>query len=146
MYKIPFNYELRITDYGLFALLVNFAEMELGNDIHKVKEVFDFYCDQLSGYYKLEEIKSMLYILFEEYLEMKKTDIMLYPGNALPEPQLAGISGAIDDLKKYKPIQYIIGKTNFCGFDFIVTPDVLIPRPETEELVDWVIKNEGKIA
>lgn len=114
--------------------------MILPNDINRAKELFDLFSEQLETYYPQEEIKSILYLLFEEYCQMKRTDIMLNPTKTLSESQSRKVSQAIDDLKKYKPIQYIIGKTNFYGLDFIVTPAVLIPRAETEELVQWIIE------
>lgn len=115
--------------------------MEQQNKIYKVREAFDLFYKELNDYYSEEEINSQLYILFEEYLKKKKTDILLYPDALLPSSQMNYLSLAIEELKNYKPLQYIIGKANFNGIDFIVTPDVLIPRPETEELVLWVIKD-----
>ena len=56
------------------------------------------------------------------------------------------ILAAIDELKKYRPIQYILGETEFYGLPFEVNPDVLIPRPETEELVDWIVRNYDRNA
>ncbi len=105
-----------------------------------VKETFDFFCDQLKSFYESNEAKSMTYLLFEEYLQVKKTDILLDPDRVISEFHISRISRAIEDLKEYKPLQYIIGRANFYGMDFIVTPDVLIPRPETEELVQWIIE------
>ena len=101
---------------------------------------------QLAGQYPATEIESFVRILFGYYLNMKPVQIYLSQDNELPaeiEPQ---IRAAIDDLKKYRPIQYIIGETEFYGLTFEVTPDVLIPRPETEELVDWVLREYDRDA
>jgi release factor glutamine methyltransferase len=62
----------------------------------------------------------------------------------IQEDSYQNILNIIRDLKSYKPIQYIIGKTTFYNLSFNITPDVLIPRPETEELVDWIIKENPK--
>ncbi len=104
-----------------------------------IKETFDFFREQLTGYYDIHEINSMLYILFEEYLQINKTDILLYPEKNISVSQYSKISKAIEDLKNYRPLQYITAKAYFLGMEFIVGPGILIPRPETEELVQWII-------
>jgi len=101
---------------------------------------------QLAGQYPATEIESFIRILFGYYLNMNPLQIYLSHGHELPagvEPQIRAATG---DLKKFRPIQYIIGETEFCGLKFEVTPDVLIPRPETEELTDWILHEYDKSA
>ena len=93
---------------------------------------------QLAGLYPETEIESFARILFRHYLNMTPCQIHLSQDNKIPSGVELQICAAIADLRKYRPIQYIIGETEFYGLRFEVTPDVLIPRPETEELVDWV--------
>jgi len=94
---------------------------------------------QLAGKYPDTEIESFSRILFRHYLNMTPAQIHLSQDNELPEKIEIQILAAIADLKKYRPIQYILGETEFYGLRFEVTPDVLIPRSETEELVDWIM-------
>ena len=94
---------------------------------------------QLAGQYPATEIESFIRILFRHYLNMTPAQIHLSQNNELPAAIGQQILTAIDELKKYRPIQYILGVTEFYGLPFTVTPDVLIPRPETEELVDWIV-------
>jgi release factor glutamine methyltransferase len=101
---------------------------------------------QLAGQYPVTEIESFIRILFGNYLNMNSLQIYLSHDHELPPGAEPQIRAAIDDLKKYRPIQYILGETEFYGFKFEVTPDVLIPRPETEELVDWVLHEYDKNA
>jgi release factor glutamine methyltransferase len=68
-------------------------------------------------------------------------DIALQPDLAFSETELESWSFILDQLKKEIPIQYLLGTTHFYGLEFEVNSAVLIPRPETEELVDWIIQN-----
>ena len=94
---------------------------------------------QLAVHYPATEIESFIRILFRHYLNMTPVQIHLSQNNELPAAIGQQILTAIDELKKYRPIQYILGVTEFYGLPFTVTSDVLIPRPETEELVDWIV-------
>jgi len=93
---------------------------------------------QLAGLYPVTEAESFIRIFFRHYLNLSPAQIHLSMDNELPDAIGQQIRTAIDELKKYRPIQYILGETEFYGLSFVVTPDVLIPRPETEELVDWI--------
>ncbi len=94
---------------------------------------------QLTSYYPEQEIDSLIRILFRYYYNMSPVDMHLRANEEIPDGNILHIQVAVDELKKYRPIQYIIGETEFYGLKFMVTPDVLIPRPETEELVDWIV-------
>ncbi len=99
---------------------------------------------QLAGQYPETEIESFVRILFRHYLDMTPTQVHLSKDSELLSGTEMQIRTAIDELKKYRPIQYILGETEFYGLKFGVTPDVLIPRPETEELVDWMVQEYNK--
>jgi release factor glutamine methyltransferase len=108
---------------------------------NKISDIRKYYQQQLADLYDEKEISSLLYLLFETYAGLTKAQILIEPETPITESQLLKINFAVKDLKNYKPIQYIIGKTEFYGLEFKVGPDVLIPRPETEELVELIIKD-----
>lgn len=97
----------------------------------------------LKEFYPKTEILSFYFLLIEYHFGLKKVDISLSPEKELTAKESELIFSALHRLKKEEPIQYIIGETAFYGLTFKVDQNVLIPRPETEELVDWIIKNSN---
>lgn len=94
------------------------------------------------------EIGSFFNILCEEYLGMRRVDVALNPNREVSTHEELKFEKAIERLNNHEPIQYITGKTEFYGRDFQVSKNVLIPRPETEELVEWIIsdhQNAGRL-
>jgi len=107
--------------------------------INKLKGVF---IKELEGVYPKQEIESFFYLLTESYLGIKRIDIALDPKLEIDIDIEQKFHAVLANLKNEYPIQYIIGETEFYGLLFKVDKNVLIPRPETEELVDWII---GKV-
>jgi len=105
-----------------------------------IRKIIDEIHQQLVGKYPEKEIDSFVRILFKHYMNKRFVDIYMQSESVLPANTIQQIKTAVDELKQYRPIQYIIGCTEFYGLQFEVNPDVLIPRPETEELVDWIVK------
>ena len=103
--------------------------LHIAKDIHR----------QLTGLYPETEIESFIRILFRHFLGMTSAQVHLSHDNELSPGIGKQIMEVVDELKKYRPIQYILGETEFYGLHFELTSDVLIPRPETEELVDWIV-------
>ena len=101
---------------------------------------------QLSTEYSKEESQSFFYIIAEYILELSKVHVALNLTRELNITDLQKVNQIINKLLKHQPVQYIIGKTEFYGLDFKVNKHVLIPRPETEELVDWIIKDIDSIS
>lgn len=95
---------------------------------------------ELEGLYPDEEIESFIRILFQHLKNYSLTDLILNQHQPLDTGETRQIEMIVDRLKAHEPIQYILGETEFYGLPFQLTPDVLIPRPETEELVEWIIK------
>ena len=102
------------------------------------------FLNDLKEFYPKTEILSFYFLLIEYHLGLKKVDISLSPEKELTPKESELIFSALYRLKKEEPIQYIIGETAFYGLTFKVDQNVLIPRPETEELVDWIIKDSNK--
>ncbi len=97
--------------------------------------------DSLAGEYSREEIGSFFNILSLEYLNMSRLEIALDPQRELSGEEQAKLKTALQRLEEHEPIQYITGNTEFFGLTFQVNKNVLIPRPETEELLEWMIKD-----
>ncbi|MBC8486054.1 MAG: peptide chain release factor N(5)-glutamine methyltransferase [Bacteroidetes bacterium] len=98
------------------------------------------YKRELINFYNEKEADVFIFTLFQEFASITKADLIVNPEKTISESKLLKIHFAVKELKNYKPIQYITCKAEFYGMSFSVTPDVLIPRPETEELIEWVIK------
>lgn len=108
----------------------------------KIKELKIFFQETLSPIYNdNQEVESFFNLLVEHFHQMKRIDISLNPDFIISENELESWKLAIDELKNEKPIQYIIGSTWFYGLKFEVNEHTLIPRPETEELVSWLLES-----
>lgn len=79
--------------------------------------------------------------VMEHLTGSKKTERMLYKNDEITVNEEAQLKSHIERLLKYEPVQYILNESWFCGLKFYVDKNVLIPRPETEELVEWIISN-----
>lgn len=95
---------------------------------------------QLAGQFESVELNPILSILIEHVTGWDQVQQVIHKDNAISEEQVLAFETAATALLTGRPIQYITGKTWFMGEPYIVNDQVLIPRPETEELVDWVIE------
>lgn len=106
-----------------------------------VKDIRNHYCEQLCSIYDKDESNVMILILLEHYFKIDRVKMALEPNLRLSESEMLKIHFAVKDLLKHKPIQYIIGKTEFCDLQFKVNENVLIPRPETAEMVRLIVNS-----
>lgn len=95
---------------------------------------------ELTGIYSKEEIESLIFLIFENLMGYTRTRFLLAKDEILKPEDLEEINKIVARLKNHEPIQYILGQTEFYGLPFYTVPEVLIPRPETEELVQWIIQ------
>ena len=109
----------------------------------KIKQYRTQFIKELSPFYDAYEAESFFYLILENKHKLRQIDLALNHELTFSDSDLAIWGGFLYELKKEVPIQYLLGKTNFYGLDFEVNENVLIPRPETEELVEWII-NENK--
>jgi len=107
------------------------------------KDVFTDYRYGLIKLYDANESEAITLMAVSEICNLSNAKIKAFPELELSNQHAEKLAGTLIQLKTGKPIQYILGKTEFYGLPFYVNPSVLIPRPETEELVQWVISSVG---
>ncbi|MFT4575774.1 MAG: release factor glutamine methyltransferase, partial [Polaribacter sp.] len=110
-----------------------------------LKEFRNHFNKELSAIFPQTEIDSFFFLLIEKELDLQRIDLVLNTQLPVAEEKFKHISNSLSRLKAQEPIQYILGETEFYGFPFKVTKDTLIPRPETEELVEWIITEVAKL-
>lgn len=106
-----------------------------------VKIIINKFRDELVGKYSDEEILQFAYILFEEWMGWSRLDVHLNSQMLLKGEEVDRFVEALEQLKNYRPVQYVIGVTHFLDAEIKVSEGVLIPRPETEELVSLIISD-----
>jgi release factor glutamine methyltransferase len=111
------------------------------NSLMLLKTYKSTFLQELSPLYDEKEIESFFYIVLESFHNKKRIDLALNPEMEMDAVQLLRWESVLSDLKKEKPIQYILGETEFYGLPFLVNENTLIPRPETEELVEWILES-----
>ena len=110
----------------------------------QIKNYKELFKTELQSIYDEQEIDSFFYIILEKLHGLKRIDLALNPETVMDGTHLKQWKNVVSELKKQKPVQYILGETEFYGLPFLVNEATLIPRPETEELVEWIIGAEGK--
>jgi len=109
-----------------------------------VTDIRKLFLQELSEKYPENEIKSFYFYSAHNVLGFSRIDIALRKDEEISNENQTLFFDILKKLKLDIPIQYILGTTEFYGLTFKVNENVLIPRPETEELVDWIIKDNNK--
>ena len=104
-----------------------------------LREIRNIYHKELDPIYPKEEVDSFFYLAISHFLDLERFVLAMQPNLTLTKEKEQPLFEVLSQLRLEKPIQYILGSTDFMDMEFIVNKDVLIPRPETEELVRWVI-------
>lgn len=107
-----------------------------------VKDIRKYYCELLCSLYEKDEANAMILILFKYYFNIDRVRMVLEPDLRLSESEMLKIHFAVKDLLKNKPIQYVTGETEFCDLKFKVNENVLIPRPETAEMISKIVNSQ----
>ncbi|WP_419800913.1 peptide chain release factor N(5)-glutamine methyltransferase [Mucilaginibacter sp.] len=100
--------------------------------------------EKLSNLFSAEELPEILLLILQTITELSQTRQRVFPQKKLSEVQIAMLLLSVKKLETGMPVQYALGEADFFGLKFKVDPSVLIPRPETEELVAWVLEEKGK--
>ena len=97
---------------------------------------------ELAPFYPETEITGFIQLIMNSVLGLSYTQMVLEKDRVLENSESDRIKAIVERLKTHEPIQYILGVAEFFGLELNVQPGVLIPRPETEELVDWICKTK----
>lgn len=108
----------------------------------RLKEIKQAFHEALDADYDRREVDHFFFMICEYYFNFRRITLALEPDYAISEVNAERIFKALESLKRHEPIQYVLKTTEFFGLEFQVNHAVLIPRPETEELVAWIIESE----
>ncbi len=103
------------------------------------REAERIYIDSLTSVYHRQEAGSLAWLSISHICKLERAKYLSIKNEEIQDKDAEALLRILEELKTGRPLQYILGETEFYGLTFKVNPAVLIPRPETEELVDWVL-------
>lgn len=106
---------------------------------NRVRDILALMHEELDALYGRDEVAAFGEMLFDAFLGWNRVRLLSSREATIDQSDLLRFHWALEDLKQFRPIQHIIGHTDFCGCRIEVNPSVLIPRPETEEMVRWTL-------
>lgn len=106
---------------------------------NRVRDIVSLFHEELDGIYGKGEVGVFCEMLFDAFFGWDKVRLLTSKEQTVDQSDLLRFHWALEDLKRYRPIQHIIGYADFCGCRIEVGPDVLVPRPETEEMVECLV-------
>tara|TARA_R110002012_G_scaffold24960_1_gene82870 strand:+ start:500 stop:1378 length:879 start_codon:yes stop_codon:yes gene_type:complete len=107
----------------------------------KLKDIEQLFHKELDDLFDKNEVAQFFYWCIEHFYKLSRLDLALDTNLSITSEEQQHIIYALEQLKQQKPIQYILGETEFYGLPFKVNKHILIPRPETEELVELIINS-----
>ena len=107
----------------------------------KINQVVQLYKDALNDIYDQGELAQVIFLVFEQVKNFSKIDFVLKRDEAITTEEEKKFKQILSELKTHKPVQYVLGSAWFYGMKFNVNENVLIPRQETEELVNWIMQD-----
>ncbi len=107
---------------------------------NKISTLKEFSLQRVGEVYDARESRNIVNELFRHYLNLSSADLIVKANDSISESQMLLVYKAVKRIANKEPLQYVLGKGYFFGMDLHVTPAVLIPRPETEELVRWMLE------
>lgn len=111
-----------------------------------MQQSFDYISQSLSHLYSKPEVGRLAMLIMEHITQFSQAKILTNKNTILSDTQHEKVQLIVERLKKNEPLQYILGESEFYGLNFEVNPATLIPRPETEELVDWIIADQQDLS
>jgi release factor glutamine methyltransferase len=107
---------------------------------NKIRTLKEFALQRVGEVYDARESRNIVNELFRYYLDLSSADLIVKANDSISESQMLLVYKAVKRIANKEPLQYVLGKAYFFGMDLHVSPTVLIPRPETEELVRWILQ------
>jgi release factor glutamine methyltransferase len=107
---------------------------------NKIGTLKEYALQRVTEVYDARESRNIVNELFRHYLNLSSVDLIVKANNSISESQMLLLYKAVKRIANKEPLQYVLGKAYFFGMDLHVSPAVLIPRPETEELVRWILE------
>lgn len=107
---------------------------------NKVSTLKEFALQRIGEVYDARESRNIVNEIFRHYLYLSSSDLIVKANDSISESQMLLVYKAVKRIANKEPLQYVLGKAYFFGMDLNVSPAVLIPRPETEELVRWILE------